>query len=204
MSSRSSPKAAKRARGVALFREHRPDITLMDLNMPEMGGVEAIGAIRDEFPDARIIILTTYDGDEDIFRGLRAGAKAYLLKEGPVEQLVETVRAVYRGQVRIPQEVAAKLAQRMTSPNSPRASWRSATHRRGQKQRGDRQRALHHRGDRQSARQQHPEQIRCERPHPGRDHRAQARNRSPEQLTTYHFVSSTLVAVTGHLAEYAV
>jgi two-component system NarL family response regulator len=88
----------------------------MDLNMPEMGGVEAIGAIRDEFSDARIIILTTYDGDEDIFRGLRAGAKAYLLKEGPVEQLVETVRAVHRGQVRIPQEVAAKLSQRMTSP----------------------------------------------------------------------------------------
>ena len=101
---------------VALFREHRPDITLMDLNMPEVGGVEAIGAIRAEFPDARIIILTTYDGDEDIFRGLRAGAKAYLLKEGSVEQLVETIRAVHRGQVRIPQEVAAKLAQRMTSP----------------------------------------------------------------------------------------
>jgi two-component system NarL family response regulator len=109
-------KAANGREAVALFREHRPDITLMDLNMPEMGGVETIGAIRGEFPDARIIILTTYDGDEDIFRGLRAGAKAYLLKEGPVEQLVETVRAVHRGQVRIPQEVAAKLAQRMTSP----------------------------------------------------------------------------------------
>ncbi len=109
-------KAANGREAVRLFREVRPDITLMDLNMPEMGGVEAIGAIRDEFPDARIIILTTYDGDEDIFRGLRAGAKAYLLKEGAVEQLVETVRAVHRGQVRIPQEVAAKLAQRMTSP----------------------------------------------------------------------------------------
>ena len=109
-------KAKNGREAVARFREHHPDITLMDLNMPEMGGVEAIGAIRGEFPDARIIILTTYDGDEDIFRGLRAGAKAYLLKEGPVEQLVETVRAVHRGQVRIPQEVAAKLAQRMTSP----------------------------------------------------------------------------------------
>ena len=109
-------KAKNGREAVALFREHRPDITLMDLNMPEMGGVETIGVIRSEFPDARIIILTTYDGDEDIFRGLRAGAKAYLLKEGPVEQLVETVRAVHRGQVRIPQEVAAKLAVRMTSP----------------------------------------------------------------------------------------
>ena len=109
-------RAANGREAVALFREHRPDVTLMDLNMPEIGGVEAITAIRDEFPDARIIILTTYDGDEDIFRGLRAGAKAYLLKEGSVEQLVETIRAVHRGQVRIPQEVAAKLAQRMTSP----------------------------------------------------------------------------------------
>ncbi len=108
-------KAKNGREAVGLFREHRPDITLMDLNMPEMGGVEAITQIRDEFPDARIIILTTYDGDEDIFRGLRAGAKAYLLKEGSVEQLIETVHAVHRGQVRIPQEVAAKLAVRMTS-----------------------------------------------------------------------------------------
>jgi two-component system NarL family response regulator len=98
---------------VELYREHRPDITLMDLNMPEMGGVEAVQTIREEFPDARIIILTTYDGDEDIFRGLSAGAKAYLLKEGSVDQLVDTVRAVHRGQVRIPEEVAAKLATRM-------------------------------------------------------------------------------------------
>ena len=101
---------------VERFREHRPDITLMDLNMPEMGGVDAIAAIRAEFPDARIIILTTYDGDEDIFRGLRAGARAYLLKEGSVEQLIETIHAVHRGQMRIPEEVAAKLAIRMTSP----------------------------------------------------------------------------------------
>lgn len=98
---------------VELYRQYRPDITLMDLNMPEMGGVEAVQIIRSEFPNARIIILTTYDGDEDIFRGLSAGAKAYLLKEGPVEQLIETIHAVHRGQVRIPEEVAAKLATRM-------------------------------------------------------------------------------------------
>ena len=109
-------RASNGRESVEVFREHRPDITLMDLNMPEMGGVEAITRIRDEFPDARVIILTTYDGDEDIFRGLRAGAKAYLLKEGSVEQLVETIHAVHQGQVRIPQEVAAKLAVRMTSP----------------------------------------------------------------------------------------
>jgi two-component system NarL family response regulator len=98
---------------VELYREHRPDITLMDLNMPEMGGVEAVHTIRGEFPDARIIILTTYDGDEDIFRGLSAGARAYLLKEGSVDQLIDTIRAVHQGQVRIPEEVAAKLATRM-------------------------------------------------------------------------------------------
>ena len=102
---------------VELFRKHKPDITLMDLNMPEMGGVEAVQAIRGEFPHARIIILTTYDGDEDIFRGLNAGAKAYLLKEGPVEQLIETIQSVHRGQVRIPEAVAAKLAARMMRPD---------------------------------------------------------------------------------------
>ena len=101
---------------VSRFREHQPDVTLMDLNMPEMGGVEAIAAIRGEFPDARIIVLTTYDGDEDIYRGLRAGAKAYLLKEGSVEQLIDTIHAVHRGQMRIPEQVAARLAVRMTSP----------------------------------------------------------------------------------------
>lgn len=101
---------------VELYRQHRPDITLMDLNMPEMGGVAAIDAIRSEFPQARIIILTTYDGDEDIYRGLKAGAKAYLLKEGSLNDLMDTIRAVHRGLTRIPPEVAAKLAARMTIP----------------------------------------------------------------------------------------
>jgi two-component system, NarL family, response regulator len=101
---------------VELFRQHRPDITLMDLNMPEMGGVAAIEAIRAEFPDARIIILTTYDGDEDIYRGLKAGAKAYLLKEGSLQDLLDTIEAVHRGLTRIPPEVAAKLAGRMSAP----------------------------------------------------------------------------------------
>lgn len=109
-------KGANGREAVELHREHRPDITLIDLNMPVLGGVDAIAAIRAESPDARIVILTTYDGDEDIFRGLRAGAKAYLLKEGSVDQLIETIHAVHRGQMRVPQEVAAKLAVRMTSP----------------------------------------------------------------------------------------
>jgi DNA-binding NarL/FixJ family response regulator len=102
---------------VALWKQHRPDVTLMDLNMPEMGGVAAIEAIRAEDPQARIIILTTYDGDEDIFRGLKAGAKAYLLKEGALNDLLDTIHAVHRGATRIPPEVASKLAERMTIPD---------------------------------------------------------------------------------------
>jgi two-component system, NarL family, response regulator len=102
---------------VALWKEHRPDVTLMDLNMPEMGGVAAIEAIRAEDPQAKIIILTTYDGDEDIFRGLKAGAKAYLLKEGALNDLLDTIHAVHRGATRIPPAVASKLAERMTIPD---------------------------------------------------------------------------------------
>lgn len=101
---------------VALFRREKPDITLIDLRMPEMGGVQAIQAIREEFPDARFIVLTTYDGDEDIYRALQAGAQAYLLKDTPREELLTTVRAVHAGQKRIPPELAAKLATRIFSP----------------------------------------------------------------------------------------
>lgn len=99
-----------------LFRETEPDVTLMDLRMPEMSGVAAIGAIREEFPDARIIVLTTYDGDEDIYRGLQAGAMAYLLKDTPRDELLDTIRAVHAGQKRIPPEVGNKLAQRLFTP----------------------------------------------------------------------------------------
>src|SRR5579871_4733612 len=100
-----------------MFRQHRPDVTLMDLRMPEMDGVQATTAIRAEFPAARIILLTTYDGDEDIYRGLRAGAKAYLLKDAPCEELLETIRLVHAGQKRITQEVGMRLAERMEGPD---------------------------------------------------------------------------------------
>lgn len=101
---------------VDLFRLHQPDVTLMDLRMPQMDGVEAIAVIREESRTARIIVLTTYDSDEDIYRGLRAGAMAYLLKDAPPEELLEAIRAVYAGQKRIPPEVAVKLTNRMSSP----------------------------------------------------------------------------------------
>jgi DNA-binding NarL/FixJ family response regulator len=92
------------------FRKHRPDLTLMDLQMPEMDGIEAMVAIRSEFPDARIIVLTTYKGDIQVLRALKAGARAYLLKGLLRKELLETIRAVHAGQKRISPDVAVELA----------------------------------------------------------------------------------------------
>jgi len=100
---------------IDLYRLHRPDVTLMDLRMPELGGLEAITAIRKEFPDARLIVLTTYDGDEDIYRSLQAGAQGYLLKDMFFEELEEAIRKVHGGSRRIPAQVAERLAERMGS-----------------------------------------------------------------------------------------
>ena len=93
------------------FRMHRPDITLMDLQMPALNGIEAIIGIRSEFPNARIIVLTTYAGDVQVVRALKAGARGYLLKGHVRRELLDTIRAVHAGQRRIPPEVAAELAQ---------------------------------------------------------------------------------------------
>jgi DNA-binding NarL/FixJ family response regulator len=95
---------------VEAFRAHRPDIVLMDIQMPEMNGIEAIAGIRSEAPNARIIVLTTYKGDVNALRALRAGAVGYLLKGQLRTELVETIRAVYAGGRRIPAEIAADLA----------------------------------------------------------------------------------------------
>jgi DNA-binding NarL/FixJ family response regulator len=96
------------------FREHRPDITLMDLQMPEMSGIDAISAIRGEFPEARIIILTTHAGDVQISRALKAGARAYLLKALLRKELLETIRSVHAGQKRLSSEAATEIAEHMT------------------------------------------------------------------------------------------
>jgi two-component system NarL family response regulator len=98
---------------VELWKKHRPDITLMDLRMPELDGVNAIYQIRAADPTARIIVLTTYDGDEDIYRGIRAGAKSYLLKDVRREDLFLCIREVHAGKTYIPPAIAAKLAERM-------------------------------------------------------------------------------------------
>ena len=96
---------------VEKFRLHRPDVTLMDLQMPGVGGIEAISQIQNEFPGARIIVLTTYTGDVQVLGALRAGARGYILKGHVHRELLETIRAVHTGQKRIPPEIAAELAQ---------------------------------------------------------------------------------------------
>jgi DNA-binding NarL/FixJ family response regulator len=93
------------------FRKHHPDVTLMDLQMPEMGGIDALGAIRDEFPEARVIVLTTYAGDVQVVRALKAGARAYLLKGMLRKELLETIRAVHAGQKRLSSEIAVEIAE---------------------------------------------------------------------------------------------
>jgi DNA-binding NarL/FixJ family response regulator len=99
---------------IALFRQHRPDIVLMDLKLPGMSGVEATSAICKECPDAAIIMLSTHEGEEDIYRSIQAGARTYLLKTAAREELIQTIRAVYSGERAISPTIGARLAERMT------------------------------------------------------------------------------------------
>lgn len=104
-----------------LFRQKKPDIVLMDLRLPGLGGVEATMAIRKEFPDARIIVLTTFDTDEDIYRAVQSGAKSYLLKDTPEDELAATIRAVHAGEPALPEKMAKRLAERQQRADlSPR------------------------------------------------------------------------------------
>jgi DNA-binding NarL/FixJ family response regulator len=106
--------AANGREAIEQFRVHRPDVTLMDLQMPEMNGIDAIIAIRGEFPEARIIVLTTYSGDVQVLRALKAGASAYLLKNTLHKELRETIRAVHAGKKTISPEVSFQLAEHAT------------------------------------------------------------------------------------------
>ena len=99
---------------IQLFREHRPDVTLMDLRLPDMSGIDTMIAIRGEFEDARIVVLTTFEGDVEIKRALAAGARGYVLKSMPPKDLAEVVRQVHAGKKRIPPEVAAHLAEHLS------------------------------------------------------------------------------------------
>jgi DNA-binding NarL/FixJ family response regulator len=97
--------------GIARFRECRPDVTLMDLQMPDMNGIDAMMAIRDEFPEARFIVLTTYTGDVQVFRALKAGAQAYVMKNLVHKELLQTIRAVHAGHKAMSPDVAAQVAE---------------------------------------------------------------------------------------------
>jgi DNA-binding NarL/FixJ family response regulator len=96
------------------FRAHHPDVTLMDLQMPEMSGLDAMNAIRGEFPEARIIVLTTYTGDVQVFRAIKAGARAYLLKNSLHKELLETIRAVHAGKKALSPEASYQIAEHST------------------------------------------------------------------------------------------
>ena len=102
---------------VEMFRQYRPDVTVMDLRLPVMSGVDAIREIRREFSSARIIVLTTFDGDEDIYRALQAGARGYLLKDMLGDDLTDAIRAVHAGKSRIPAAIAQRLAERVSGPD---------------------------------------------------------------------------------------
>ncbi len=106
--------AASGAEAIQQYREHRPDVTLMDLRLPDLSGIDAMIAIRAEFAGARIIMLTTFEGDVEIQRALQAGAWGYLLKNMPPSELVQVIRHVHAGKKRIPAEVAAQLAEHMS------------------------------------------------------------------------------------------
>ena len=106
--------ASNAEEAVQQFRKHRPDVTLMDLRLPDRSGIEAMRAIQAEFPEARIIMLTTFEGDAEIQSALEAGARGYLLKNMPPKELVESVRQVHAGKKRIPPQLAAQLAEHLS------------------------------------------------------------------------------------------
>ncbi len=101
---------------IELFRQHQPDITLMDMRMPDLSGVDAITAIRQDTPDARILIVSTYSGDENIYRGLQAGAKGYLLKDAPLDEVIKAIHKIHTGHNYLPAEIGEKLAERLNQP----------------------------------------------------------------------------------------
>jgi DNA-binding NarL/FixJ family response regulator len=106
--------AANAQEGIAQFRRHRPDVTLMDLRLPDRSGIDAMIAIRSEFPEARVVMLTTFEGDVEIQRALAAGARGYILKNAPPNDLLEVILQVHAGKKRIPTQVAAQLAEHLS------------------------------------------------------------------------------------------
>jgi DNA-binding NarL/FixJ family response regulator len=106
--------ASRGSEAIQKFREHQPDVTLMDLRLPDMSGIDTMIAIRTEFGDARIVMLTTFEGDVEVQRALEAGARGYMLKSTPPKDLVEVIRQVHAGKKRVPAELAAQLAEHLS------------------------------------------------------------------------------------------
>lgn len=109
--------AATGGEAIQLFRKHQPDVTLMDLRLPDISGIDALIAIRAEFPEARVIMLTTFEGDVEIHRALQAGARGYVLKNMPPSELLDVIRQVHAGRKRIPAAIASQLAEHMSDAN---------------------------------------------------------------------------------------
>jgi DNA-binding NarL/FixJ family response regulator len=109
--------ASNAQEAIVEYRKHKPDVTLMDLRLPDQSGIDAMIAVRAEFPQARVIMLTTFEGDVEVQRALEAGARGYLLKSMPPKELVEVIRQVHAGQKRIPPRLAAQLAEHMSDEN---------------------------------------------------------------------------------------
>lgn len=109
--------ASNGAEAIRLFKQYQPDVTLMDLRLPDMSGIDIVIAIRSDFPEARIIMLTTFEGDVEIHRALQAGARGYLLKNIPPSELLDVIRQVHAGKKRIPPEIASQLAEHMSDQN---------------------------------------------------------------------------------------
>src|SRR5260370_8311612 len=120
--------AGKGREAVELWKRHRPDVTLLDLRMPELDGVGVIKRIRADDENARIIVLTTFDGDEDIYRAIQAGAKGYLLKDVPREALIDSIRRVHAGETCVPVHLANKLAERVGSESLSERELASLNH----------------------------------------------------------------------------
>jgi DNA-binding NarL/FixJ family response regulator len=106
--------ASSGGEAIQQYREHRPDVTLMDLRLPDLSGIDAMIAIRTEFPDARVVMLTTFEGDVEIQRALQAGARGYLLKNMPPSEILDVIRHVHAGKKRVPPQVAAQIAEHMS------------------------------------------------------------------------------------------
>jgi DNA-binding NarL/FixJ family response regulator len=106
--------AATGEQAIAQFRQHRPDVTLLDLRLPDMSGIEALIAIRREFPDARVVMLTTFEGDMEVLRALEAGARSYLFKSMAPESMFQVIRQVHKGKTHVPTEIAVHLAEHLS------------------------------------------------------------------------------------------